>query len=560
MCAQVHRRPSSKATWPPFATVLCACLCVLLWVGCGDSFGTAQEPGGRAEHVCDAGLCVEATRESARDAVDALSPDVPEAFVGEKTGAFEESGGEEGFASVEGVERGVDAGVVEEKPEVAKEGASGVRLPVWQDNPCTHLSNHTIGYGDLVSRWQQQDSLHPPRKGGLVVVGSSSIRLWKRLQKDLTMWQVTQRGFGGARLWDVVAHALPLVIAHQPRGVLLFAGTNDIAAGTSLDEVLFAYRCLVQNIRKGVGHIPIAFIGITPTPSRWGRWSESSKVNTEVQALAAKWSGLHYIDTPSAFLKTGQPPATSLFQSDLLHLNAAGYQLWTSIIRPAMQTILPPLPYVPPSGPGANTRALVDLGPNNAQDGAHTTSPDTAGQHWNNWHAMQGGSANLPGEALLLVDTKGSRTPWRLIASGSFQCNGLRNGGLQNPSPQRLGSLAVGTATQDYFYVTKDNDAGFVLTGLDPTKRYSLRLFASRASAEETRFTRYTVTSAQGASSQSLKTTGAKISADGSYDGNDAVVIRFADLQPDAWGKIHLDVAAETGAYGYLSLLEVQQQ
>jgi len=283
------------------------------------------------------------------------------------------------------------------------------------------------------------------------------------------------------------------------------------------------------------------------------------QVNTAIKALATSAKGLHYIDIPSAFLKTGQPPSKSLFISDKLHLNEAGYKLWTSVIKPVIQKIAPPVAYKTPANqPGAGARALVDLGPDDGGNGNATRGTDSQGQQWNSWHKMNGGTVTLPGEALGLKTTAGKATPWRLVLGGIFTPNGLKNGGLKTPSKSKLGNLAVATATQDYFYVGKSvGDQGFAITGLDPARKYRLRLFGSREWAAETRKTRYTVVSAAGKASQALVTSGNNIGSNGSYDGNDSKIVTYDGLRPDANGKLHVFIAAEAGTYAYLSLLEL---
>ena len=432
-------------------------------------------------------------------------------------------------------------------------------LPVWSDDPCASQAKHKPGYGSTIARWVAQDAKSMPPANGLLVVGSSSVRYWKTLFREFAAWRVVQRGYGGSLIWDTAGHAAKIVLPYRPRAVLIYAGTNDISKGTSPDQVLSGYRCLVQRIRLGLGDVHVAFIGITPNPARWSQWSRSVQVNAAVKGLAYGYRGLHYIDIPAAFLKTGQPPSTTLFVSDKLHLNAEGYKLWNKIIKPAVQKFAPIRPHKPPAGqPGAGARVLVDLGPSNGTDGNHSKSPDSQGQRWNNWHEIQGSGATLPGEALGLRTVAGKATPWRLVLGGAFGSNGLQHGGLQQPSAAKLGQLAVATATQDFFYVSRAGGSQELsIAGLEPARRYKLRLFGSRATAQETRVTRYTVTSAAGATSKTLKTSGNNIGSDGKYDGNDNTVVTFDNLRSDAWGKLHLEVSADSGAYGYLSLLEL---
>lgn len=432
-------------------------------------------------------------------------------------------------------------------------------LPTWTDNPCANEAKHTPGYSSTIANWVAQDGQSKPAEKGLVVVGSSSVRYWKRLLLDFSAWKVTQRGYGGSLIWDSVGHAGKIIIPYKPRAVLVYAGTNDIAKGTSPDEVITGYRCLVQKLRLGLGDVHVAFIGITPNPARWKQWPNSAQVNSAIKALATTAPGLHYIDIPSAFLKTGQPPSTSLFVSDKLHLNEAGYKLWTSVIKPVIQKIAPPVAYKMPAGqPVKGSRVLVDFGPDDGGNGNAAKSPDSQGQHWNGWTKKIGGAVTLPGEALGLKTSAGKATPWRLVQGGIFTSNGLKNGGLKAPMVTHLGKLAVATATQDYFYVDKSNgDQGMAITGLDPKRLYKLRLFASREWAAETRITRYTVTGAGASSYKILKTSGNNIGANGTYDGNDTTVVALNDLRPDAYGKLHLHLRAESGTYGYLSLMEL---
>jgi lysophospholipase L1-like esterase len=432
------------------------------------------------------------------------------------------------------------------------------QLPTWQDDPCQALASDKPGFGSLIARWQSQDAKSLAKPGGLVVVGSSSVRLWKTLQKEFSAWNITQRGFGGARLIDVALEAKRLVIPHKPRAVLVFAGTNDIAAGVAQTKVFDAFRCLLQAIKTDLGSIPVGFIGITPTPSRWANWSKADQLNKAVQVLASQWSGVHYIDIPTTFLKTGRPPSSSLFVSDRLHLSVVGYTLWNTIIKQALPAMAPQqTPVTPTPQPKKGSQVLVDFGPDDKTNGNATLSPDSNGQHWNSWHKTTGGSAITPGEALALKAADGTMTPWRLLISGQWVCNGIQNGGLLSPVANLLGKLGINTATQDFFYVAQGTQsAGMTLTGLDPQATYRLRVFASR-STTEARTSRYEVTGAS-TTSQSLQTSGKGISADGKSNGNDSAIATFTRLAPDAYGKLHLDVVVEKGSFGYISLLALE--
>lgn len=446
--------------------------------------------------------------------------------------------------------------------ESPAESPADLPVPRWDDAPCAGLDPADNGWAPAVAAtWRAQDALSPLPSGGLAVVGSSSVRRWERAFEDLAPWGPVQRGFGGAWMADLAALEAELVAPYTPQAVLVFAGTNDVAGGSSADEVLTRYRCLVERTVADVGNVPILYIGITPTPARWDQWAVAAEVNAGVQALGQTWPTLRYIDVPAAFLRTGEPPDAALFVDDGLHLSAAGYALWTAVVLPALAE-LPTRPApANPQHPAAGARVLVDLGPSNAEDGAPVSSPDAWGQTWNSWHPVDGGAQLLPGEHLALVDSAGQATGMRLVLSGGFLCNGLQNGGLRAPDPARLGQLAVAEATQDYVYVDgPDNPGALALTGLDPARRYTLRLFASRDWGDEVRTTRYTARGGHGTATTTLQTSGRGLGAGEQPDGNVGTVAELADLQPDAWGQLALDVAIEQGTFAYLALLELEVQ
>ena len=414
-------------------------------------------------------------------------------------------------------------------------------------------------YAEVIARWEAQDAAQPWPAGGLVFVGSSSIRRWEELSRLYAARRPIQRGFGGAQAGEVAQAAEALVGRHDPAGVVVFAGTNDVAAGVPSAVVVERVRCLRQRVPEGA---PLLFIGITPTPLRWAQWEEAAAVNAAVEALAEEDAGLVYVDVPSAFLETGSPPDDSLFVSDGLHLSPSGYALWDSVLRAEVDAAMGAAPSAPAPGVtlGVGERILVDLGPSNAEDGERSGCPDYLGQCWNDWHPRDGDAAVLPGEHLDgLVTAAGEATDVGLVITGGFLLNGRSHGGLLWPSAERLGGLAVGTATGDFFYaLPNDSTGGFYLRGLDPAGQYTLRLFAAREDGEH-RVTRYSVYGADSdaaAAAVSLQTSGAGAGSAGGVT-NDDTVAEMTGVRPDAGGRLHVDVEIEAGSYAYVSLLEL---
>src|SRR5271154_5358846 len=81
-----------------------------------------------------------------------------------------------------------------------------------------------------IRKFEAADAVNPPRPGGIVFVGSSSIVRWKTLAQDFPGYNVINRGFGGSEISDSVRFADRIVTPYKPKMIVFFAGTNDIAA------------------------------------------------------------------------------------------------------------------------------------------------------------------------------------------------------------------------------------------------------------------------------------------------------------------------------------------
>ena len=58
-----------------------------------------------------------------------------------------------------------------------------------------------------------------PKPGGVLFVGSSSIRMWSDLETDFkSLPVVVKRGFGGSRMLDCATHLQKLVTPLQAEG------------------------------------------------------------------------------------------------------------------------------------------------------------------------------------------------------------------------------------------------------------------------------------------------------------------------------------------------------
>lgn len=181
-----------------------------------------------------------------------------------------------------------------------------------------------------------------PEAGGIVFVGSSSIRFWSTLEEDMAPLPVLNRGFGGAHFIHVVHNAPRIVLPYAPRAVVVYAGDNDIGAGTSVDDVVAGYRELVRLVHETLPETAIYYLPIKPSKLRWELWPQMSAANAEIQTIARSDPRLHYLDVATPLLNSSGTPRDDVFLIDGLHMNGEGYAAWTAVVRPALIQALGP--------------------------------------------------------------------------------------------------------------------------------------------------------------------------------------------------------------------------
>jgi len=200
------------------------------------------------------------------------------------------------------------------------------------------LASAELRWRSSLDAFAEQDRRARPPTGGVLFVGSSSIRLWDGLETAFAPHPgVLKRGFGGSRLADCVLFADRLVTPYQPRQVVLYAGENDIDEGASPVDVLLRYERFVQYVHKIAPGTRIAFVSIKPSPARQALLPAIQSANRLIRAYTEGQPLLDYIDVHGPMLDDQGRPRPELYAPDRLHLNAAGYALWRELIAPRLR-------------------------------------------------------------------------------------------------------------------------------------------------------------------------------------------------------------------------------
>jgi lysophospholipase L1-like esterase len=166
-----------------------------------------------------------------------------------------------------------------------------------------------------------------PPPGPIVFYGSSSFRLWKSLEQDFRSYEVLNCGFGGACITDCVAFASRLVLPLKPSAVVIYAGDNDLALGTSADQAFDSFCQLFHILRDGSDKPFIAFVSVKACPARIRFLANIQRYNALVREFMSQQPRCDFIDLYSDLLGPDKKPVISLYQNDQIHLNTDGYQI-----------------------------------------------------------------------------------------------------------------------------------------------------------------------------------------------------------------------------------------
>ena len=196
-------------------------------------------------------------------------------------------------------------------------------------------TNHNFARWEKeISAFEQQDKTNPPPQGGLLFIGSSTIRLWSTLAEDFPGQKIINRGFGGSEIVDSTHFADRIIFPYKPKMIFLRAGGNDLWAGKTPERVFEDYKEFVRAVQARMPDTEIVFISLSPSIKRWTQAEKEKAVNGMVEKFVLEHHSLKYIDTWSIPLDKDGTPKPELFRDDQLHFNAAGYKLLVERVKP----------------------------------------------------------------------------------------------------------------------------------------------------------------------------------------------------------------------------------
>jgi lysophospholipase L1-like esterase len=181
--------------------------------------------------------------------------------------------------------------------------------------------------------FESQDRKSPPSVGGVLFIGSSSIRKWDSLSEDFPGKNVINRGFGGSKIPDSIHFFERIVQPYNPSVIVLYAGDNDIGGGHAAQQVFDNFKVFSNLVATRLPEAKLVFIAIKPSVKRWRLAPEMLEANLEIEKYSKRQPHISYANIWNPMLNDEGKPRPELFMADGLHLNAEGYKIWARVVN-----------------------------------------------------------------------------------------------------------------------------------------------------------------------------------------------------------------------------------
>jgi lysophospholipase L1-like esterase len=188
-----------------------------------------------------------------------------------------------------------------------------------------------------IREFEKVDRESPPPNHAILFIGSSTIRLWKSLKQDFPEHVVINRGFGGSQMVDSMYFTDRIVIPYKPKQIIVYAGSNDLAAGKTPEQVLNDFKAFVTQVRDKLPETKISFMSIGPSPARWSQAEKQQKANRLIKEFIDSGKNLDYIHVWDQFLGADGKPREEFFVADKLHNSDSGYKIRVEAVRPYLK-------------------------------------------------------------------------------------------------------------------------------------------------------------------------------------------------------------------------------
>ena len=190
-------------------------------------------------------------------------------------------------------------------------------------------NNFTSEVNNITSKY---DTIWDSKKETIVFTGSSSVRLWKKLEESFPNHQILNTGFGGSQASDLLYFLNDLVLMYNPKKVFIYEGDNDLWAKKRPNKVIGTTQEIIRRIKANEPTTKIILIAAKPSISRWKMRGRFKRLNRKMERISKNDPYVYYVDVWNPMLEN-RKLKTNIFIEDGLHMNQKGYDIWYNAIR-----------------------------------------------------------------------------------------------------------------------------------------------------------------------------------------------------------------------------------
>ena len=188
------------------------------------------------------------------------------------------------------------------------------------------IASQFLGPG--YDRWVSQFKLLPVQPGDIVFLGDSITEggSWHELFPGLP---VRNRGIGGDTTTGVLAR-LHQVTDGKPSKIFLLIGTNDLAMGADVADIVSNVESIVETIQASSPETQVFVQSVLPRDADYRKDIEA--INAGIQrAIGGK---AVWVDLYALLLDARDGSIRDDLSNDELHLMGEGYRIWRDAIGP----------------------------------------------------------------------------------------------------------------------------------------------------------------------------------------------------------------------------------
>lgn len=179
----------------------------------------------------------------------------------------------------------------------------------------------------------------------VLFVGDSDIRRWDKtvFARHFGDLNALNRGFGGARTWEILIYFDRLVLPHRPRLIVYCAGDNDIAklGADGVESAVRGFELFIMLVKRHVPEVErVFYLAIHPSPCDKPLWGYIEAANKKLRKLCSQTALAFFVDYLHLLHDEKNTLYTNYFEADGLHFTAQFYERLSCFLSPLLRVSL----------------------------------------------------------------------------------------------------------------------------------------------------------------------------------------------------------------------------